>query len=141
MIFCLPQKAGPGQKLNSTESTSSHQPSKPKPDAYVPPKRNELTAEARYLLGVYLLLSADVFIVASSLFVCCFEQNSGRCSAGSCPGSVVRSRPAEHIDRCHPDAGKTRIGGGKAGGIGFHRSRSRIQTRAKGESCRERSVL
>lgn len=40
------QSAGPGRKLTDVPSTSSSKPSK-RDDVYIPPKRNELSSEAR----------------------------------------------------------------------------------------------
>lgn len=45
VFFCI-QRAGPGHRLDSTDAGTS-KPSKKDPDAYVPPDRSDLTAEAR----------------------------------------------------------------------------------------------
>lgn len=49
LIYCLLlQTAGPGRKLtDGPSSSSSSKPTKRDDDVYVPPKRNELSAEAR----------------------------------------------------------------------------------------------
>lgn len=39
--------AGPGRRLNSEPSTTSQPPKKPSKDAYVAPKRDDLTDEAK----------------------------------------------------------------------------------------------
>lgn len=45
--FWFAQLAGPGRRLNDAEPSTSSQKSKKDRDVYVPPQRNELTAEAR----------------------------------------------------------------------------------------------
>lgn len=46
-FFVFTQLAGPGRRLDATEPTTSSSKTSKDRDVYVPPQRNELTAEAR----------------------------------------------------------------------------------------------